>query len=414
MKAIGGIIFALLIAFFFYLRADDPVNLSGDPPTPPVPLDAGNAHGRLEINYVLVPPDKLAAFADAFDPSHTVADLGDVLKATGGKVVARASTSLVLGGDGAMLEIADSRLTLRPRVASATAFHLEGRLTRASFSGSFDVLLTPGMYQLFISWDQPPRGGAKDPYNAIVARMREITLEGPNGDVHTLHAEQNPPPAPQPPQPMPPIPPAPPPLPKVKKVLYENRGNTKGFGPGFAHPSFTPHDTMLVANDPASGCPADASGWMSIPAWLTGDFQIDLDVRADANDAMSWVMLYDDATRKGLFVCNRTNTSFGDPTHSIVNLTDVTTYDQIFNHGPGPVLASANALKFPNQTWTHVTITKVGNRLFDSVGGQVLTAEIPHGTLSAKIHVGLGYYATKNVGGNGQMEYANIRMAPQQ
>ncbi|HEX4139850.1 MAG TPA: hypothetical protein VHY09_05845 [Candidatus Methylacidiphilales bacterium] len=416
MKAMRGVTLGLLVAFCFSVRADEPVNLAGSPPGPQLDLD--EAHGRLDIAYVLVPEAKMAAFADAFGPNSAAPDLDAILKQTGGKVVASASTSLVLGGDGAMLEIADSRLTLRPRATSPTLFHLDGRLTRATFSSTFDVLLTPGQYQLFLMWNQPPHGGSKDPYNAVVAHMREIVMEGPNGEVHSLTVAPSPEPEPGPVPPLPApvrgrITPAPLPLPKTGQILYENNGNTTGFETKYAEPNFTVRDHMLVANDPASGCRPDATGWMAIPAWLTGDYRIDFDVRADANDAMSWLMLFDDTSHKGIFVCNRTNTSFGDPSLSIVRLDDVTLYGQIFNHPASAALAEANAQKFPDQAWTHVSICKIGNRLIDNVGGQILTAEIPKGALPAKVHVGLGYYATRNVGGNGQMAYANIRMIPQ-
>ena len=76
-------------------------------------------------------------------------------------------------------------------------------------------------------------------------------------------------------------------------------------------------------------------------------------------------------------------------------------------------LGGGTAQKFPDQTWTHVTISRIGNRVIDNVGGQVIHAEIPAGTFPQKVHLGLGYYATKNVGGNGQMQYANIRVIPQ-
>lgn len=406
--------FGLLFVFLMCARADEPVNLAGGPPA--TTIDMNEAHGRLDIEYLLIPEAKLTAFADAFDTNNTAASLDALLKLTGGKVVASASTTICLGGDGTMLEIAESRLTLRPRISSATEFHLDGRLTRSTFSSTFDILIAPGQYQLFLLWNQPPHGGTKDPYNAVVARMREITVESPNGEVRTLVT--NPGPLPEPP--VPPVPPPapdagipapPPPLPPAGKILYENRGdNTKGFAIRYSAPNFTPHGVMLVANDPVSGCRPDAVGWMSLPVALPGDFQIDFDVRADANDAMSWTMLFDDATNKGIFICNRTNTSFGDASLSIVALTDLTQYQQIFNHNGA--LAGAHSEKFPDQTWTHVRITKTGKMLRDDVGGQVISTTLPDGALSTNSHLGLGYYATKNVGGNGQMQYANIRVIP--
>jgi hypothetical protein len=417
----SGIMF-LLLASLFPLRPDEPVDLAGQPPASP--LDLTNAHGRLDIEYLLIPEEKLEDFTNAFDSTSVVPDVGQLLKKSGAKVVATASTSLCLGGDGAMLEIADSRLTLRPRIVAPTQFHLDGRITRSSFSGTFDVLLAPGRYQLFIMWDQPPHGNGKDPYNAIVARMREISVEGPNGEVHTLLASPAPlplpPPTPTPPPPNPApqtdlIPPAPPALPKVGNVLYENRGdNTKGFvlkHPSTEHPevgalSFSVHDHTLAGNYDATN-----RGWCALPVAVNGDFQIDFDVRPDANDACAFLMLFDNASNQGLAVANSTNTSFGTHSLYVFSVKDLTDGQQLFyDHA---VLASAEAKKFPDQAWTHVTVSKIGNRLIDNVGGQVIIAQIPPGTLPAKVHLGIGYYATKNVGGNGRIAYANIRVIPQ-
>jgi hypothetical protein len=407
VKAILGITFGLPFAFFIFVRADGPVNLAGEPPA--AHIDVDEAHGRLEIIYLLVPEAKITAFADAFDPSGAVPNLETILKQTGAKVVANASTSLALGGDGAMLEIAESRLTLRPRISSPTQFHVNGRLTRSTFSSTFDVLLTPGQYQLFLLWDQPPHGGVKDPYNAVVARMREITVEGPNGEVGTMTT--TPVPAPAPPTPALETIPPPPPLPKSGKVLYENRGdNTNGFvlkHPSNGIPNFSVHDHVLTGNyDRTTNL-----GWCELPVSVTGDFQVDFDVRADANDACSFLMLFDAASNQGVAMANSTNTSFGTHSLYIDSVKDLTDHEQIYyNH---TVLASAESKDFPDQAWTHVRVSKIGNRLIDNVGGQVIFADLPPGTLPAKVHLGLGYYATKNVGGNGRIAYANIRVTPQ-
>jgi hypothetical protein len=331
VKAICGVLFGWMLAFSLGVRADEPVNLAGGPPA--APMDVNEAHGRLEITYLLVPEAKMAAFADGFDANGTAPDLDALLKQTGGKIVASATTNLVLGGDGVMLEIDNSRLTLRPRIASSTQFHLDGRLTRATYSSTFDVLLAPGRYQLFLMWNQPPQHGEKDPYNAVVARMREIDIEGPNGEVRSLVASPGPQPAPAP-APGPAsgeIPPAPPPLPKKGRILYDNPGtNTEGFAPK----SDSPHFINYLS---------DASA--------------------------TWEIFHDHLS-----------------------------------------LASARAQKFPDQVWTHVTITRTGRKLTDNVGGQTLSADLPANLLVPKLSVGLGYYATQNVGGNGQMDYANLRV----
>ncbi len=193
VKAIPGILFGLVLAFLFSVRADEP---SLAPVLPQAPFDLNEAHARLDVDYVEVPPDKLGLFSDRFDATGASPDLADILRKTDGRIVASASTSLCLGGDGTMLEMAGSRLTLQPRVIAQNQFHLDGRVTRSTFSGTFDVLLQPGVYQLFILWDQPAPRGDRDPYNAIVARVREISVEGADGTVRYLLAKPSPPPLP--------------------------------------------------------------------------------------------------------------------------------------------------------------------------------------------------------------------------
>ena len=107
-------------------------------------------------------------------------------------------------------------------------------------------------------------------------------------------------------------------------------------------------------------------------------------------------------------VCNRTNTSYGDPSISISSMPNLYDFDQLFYHHN--TIASAIAQNFPDQVWTHITITKVGHTLTDCVGGQTISTEVTDGIWPAKAPLGLGYYATKNVGGDGRMAYANIRV----
>jgi hypothetical protein len=183
--------------------------------------------------------------------------------------------------------------------------------------------------------------------------------------------------------------------------LYVNSGtNTTGFTLKFSDPSFTVDNNMLVG--PVGG------GWVALPVCVTGDFQIDFDVYPDANDAGAYLILFDNASKKGINVANSTNTSYGLHSLEINLVDDLTDHDQFYyTHD---TLATAEAKNFPNQAWTHVTIIKKGNTLTDNVGGQVISADLSKANLPAMLQVGLSYYATTNMGGDGQIGYINLRV----
>ncbi len=183
--------------------------------------------------------------------------------------------------------------------------------------------------------------------------------------------------------------------------LYVNSGdNTTGFKLKYDGANFTVDGKILVGN-----C---GGGWFALPVWVTGDFQIDFDVYPDANDAASALLLYDDATNKGILMFNCTQTTFLNHNIGIYSVDNLTDHDQFyFPHSP---LAMAEAKNFANQTWTHVTIIKKGNTLTDNVGGQVISADLSKENIPFAMRVGLGYYATTNVGGNGQIGYINLRI----
>jgi hypothetical protein len=374
----------------------DDVDLAARPETPPI---SSQAYGRLDVKFLSIPPDKLDLFRDLLDRPSGCTDLTDVLKQSDGKVVASTSTGLRTGGDGAMLEIADSRLTLLPKVVAPNQFYVEGRITRATFSGTFNCFLRPGSYQLLVLWDQPPHAGIKDSYNAVVARLPEIHWDNQPQLVGT--------PAPRPGHgPIPPDPPAPISPKKTDKVLYTNHGdNTEGFDVKFYHPNFTPHNHVLIGNDPGHHSRDDDSGWLALPVSVESDFRIDYDVYSDARDGSGWLILFDDSSKKGLCLSSSPRGSSANSINifAMENLTD---RDSVFDQNVK--LATASTTNFPDQTWTHVTITKAGNMLTENVGGQIISTELPVDSLPKKIHVGLGYYATKNLGGDGEMSFANI------
>ena len=186
-------------------------------------------------------------------------------------------------------------------------------------------------------------------------------------------------------------------------ALYANSGdNTTGFKLIYGSASFSSSEGVIVGD-----CGA---GWVSLPVWVTGDFQIDFDVYPDANDAASFFLLYDDASHKGIEILNCTETSFGNHNIGVYSVDDLTDHDQFYF--PQSPLATAGAKHFTNQAWTHVTIIKKGLTMTDNVGGQVITADLAKakGNLPYSMRVGLGYNATTNVGGNGQIGYAHLRI----
>ena len=182
--------------------------------------------------------------------------------------------------------------------------------------------------------------------------------------------------------------------------LYVNRGdNTTGFTLKYGNPSFTVDDNKLVGTE--------GGGWFALPIVVRGDFQIDFDVYGDSGDVDSYLILTDDNSKGGIMFRNCPEDT-DDSSIAIHYIADLTDHDLFyFPHKP---LIFATATNFPNKTWVHIMITKVGNMLTDNVGGQVISADASRQNLPAAIRIGLGYYSTTNLGGNGQIGYANIRI----
>ena len=183
--------------------------------------------------------------------------------------------------------------------------------------------------------------------------------------------------------------------------LYTNCGdNTTGFNLKFGGASFTVDNHMLVGTE--------GGGWYSLPVYVSGDFQVDFDVYPDANDAASALMLYDDSNNRGVLMFNCTETTFSNTNIGIYSVNDLTNHDQFYF--PNSPLGIAPAKNFTVKAWTHITIIKKGNTLTDNVGGQVISADLSKEKLPFVLRVGLGYYATTNVGGDGEIGYANLRI----
>jgi hypothetical protein len=187
----------------------------------------------------------------------------------------------------------------------------------------------------------------------------------------------------------------------AQTLIYTNRGdNMAGFILKFNDANFGLDNHMLLGTW--------GSGWYALPVYLTGDFRIDFDVYPDSNDASSYLILFDESTGKGINVANSTNTSFGLHSLEINSVANLTDHDKFFfDH---QTLATAEAKKFPDKAWTHVTIIKKGNTLTDNVGGQIISADLSPAKLPPTLRLGLGYYASDNVGGDGQIGYGHIRV----
>jgi hypothetical protein len=356
------------------------------------------AYGRLDVEFLTIPSEQLDRFKDLFDGAGP-SDLADFLKKSGGKVAASASAGIRTGGDATVFQIKEGQFTVVLQMMPPDQIIISGHYV-GTISSSFNSLLQPGHYQLLTMLDQPSGKGTESSFNAIVARVQGI---------HWTKVE----------------------APGVARAVssssswgaftfpwffrasdwtvYENRGdNIEGFAVKLGAPNFTIQNNKLVGNATGHVGRDDDTGWFSLPVSVSGNFQIDFDAYPDANDAASWLTLFDDATDRGVVVMNATDTSCGTHSLTINSVSNLTQYDQFFIHPT--TLASVEAHGFANQTWTHITITREGNTLTDKVGGQIVTADLSNINFPTTVRIGLGYYATKNVGGNGQFSYQNIRV----
>lgn len=183
------------------------------------------------------------------------------------------------------------------------------------------------------------------------------------------------------------------------KILYANAGdNTEGFELRTGGISFSVQQHVLVGST--------GNGWFSLPVKVRGDFQMDFDVYGDANDVDSNIFFVDPLNGEGILI-NNCPQETDTPTLSINTSHSLLDPNCLFAM---QALALAPSTKFPNRTWTHIRITKKGNILTDDVGGQILSTDLSSANFPGEAMVGLGYYSTPNLGGNGLIRYAHIRI----
>jgi len=183
-------------------------------------------------------------------------------------------------------------------------------------------------------------------------------------------------------------------------TLYCNSGdNTDGFSLRLPDASFSTDGTELIG--------ASGGGWYALPVTATGDFKVEFDVYGNSGDVDSDTLLVDDETNAGILL-NNCPQGTDTPNLNVCYSDNFTNSSNFFF--PSDVLSSAGSTSFPNETWVHVIITKKGNTLTDNVGGQIITADLTDLDLSSTLRIGLGYYATTNDGGVGNIEYKNIKV----
>ena len=388
---------ALLHRSFFFAPRIRPSSFSAAPlSSPTVPFESSQAYGRLDVEFLSVPSSQLEALRNLFDTTK-VSDLSTFLMKAGGKIFASTSTGVRSGQEPVTLQVGGGQFTIAPQKIAPDQLSVNGAYTGA-FSCPFTSLLQPGYYQLLMANDQSMQTSSAHSFNVIVTRIQEVhwtknATPQSSEDFTAISSGLVDRPRSQ----------------EAKRVVYVNPGNnTTGFIVKSAEPNFTVIRNTLVANAEGHHGRDDDTGWFALPASVTGDFQIDFDVFPDAKDAASWVVLFDNTSNCGIVVSNSTETSFGTHSLDINSMEDVTDYNQFFfRHA---TLANSETGKFSDHTWTHIRIIKKGNRLSDDVGGQIISTDLSNANFPQVARVGLGYYATKNLGGNGQFGYANIRI----
>jgi hypothetical protein len=350
------------------------------------PFPERQAYGRLEIEFLAVPTSQLDQFQQTFD-GPAVKDLADLLNKTAAKVVSSASIGLRTGVGTMTVQIEDGSLMFEPRLVAPHQLFLDGK-----FGGkllcTFSCPIQPESYQLLFFVDQPS-STVKASFNAIVVRMPKIhwlepaNESGENPDSHDAN------------------PPADfPPMPDGSQALYQDRGdNVDGFETKFDHPD------LIVQNGTIVG--QNGGGWESLPVSFTGNVQIDYDVYTDSKDAGAFLILYGHSGKRGVNIVNCPEQTFNG--HNIIEcISDLLNHQRFYYSFK--TLATAASTDFPNRKWVHVTITKKGDQLVDNVAGQTVTADISTARLPRRVHVGLGYYSTSNLGGPGLLKYANFRI----
>ncbi|MCE0522566.1 MAG: PEP-CTERM sorting domain-containing protein [Methylacidiphilales bacterium] len=185
------------------------------------------------------------------------------------------------------------------------------------------------------------------------------------------------------------------------QILYSNSGNnTTGFVTQYGNLSFSSNGTDLI------GSPG--GGYVNLPVTVNGDFQMSFDVYGNSYDVDSDILFLSHGTAAGVQIRNCPQ---GTDTPSLYLESGTHFADYEGFYWDNTVLAQAASTNFPLQTWTSITITKIGNTLTDDVGGQILTTDLTALDLSSSLDIGLGYYATTYEGGVGQIEYRNIVIA---
>jgi hypothetical protein len=184
------------------------------------------------------------------------------------------------------------------------------------------------------------------------------------------------------------------------ELLYSNTGdNTKGFEVQYGNLSFSSDGTVLTG--------ASGGGYVKLPVTVNGDFQMSFDVFGDSLDVDSNIFILHSGTAMGFEVrnCPQDTDTPGLFIHSGTHFSDYQGY-----YWDNTVVATVAATNFPVQKWTHVVITKEGSKLTDNVGGQILTTGLNLSDSCSTFDIGLGYYATPNLGGAGQIRYRNIKI----
>jgi len=182
------------------------------------------------------------------------------------------------------------------------------------------------------------------------------------------------------------------------QVLYSNSGNnTTGFALQYGNVSYSTNGAYLTG--------ASGGGYVNLPLTINGNFQMSFDVYGNSNDVDSDILFLSAGTAAGIQIRNCPQNT-DTPNLYLEGGTHFADYEGFY--WDNTVLAQAPSTNFPNETWTHITITKNGNTLIYNVGGQILTTDLTSLNLSSSLNIGLGYYATTTLGGVGQIEYRNI------
>jgi hypothetical protein len=183
-------------------------------------------------------------------------------------------------------------------------------------------------------------------------------------------------------------------------IIYSNDGsNNTGF--------ITQYGNGSLASDGHVVIESNGGTWTALPVTVSTDFDVEYDVYNDSNDGDVHVILFDPETKGGIDIKNcpiDTDT----PGIQFISGSNFANYNAFYFPPSSAVLAGADGSKFPSHTWTHVKIAKRGNMLMESVGGQIIRADIGSLNLPKTLYIGLGGYATPIGGAPGKISFRKI------